>query len=92
MLISQLKTLLADLLWEKNIIRAEKTSWKVRIINQMNKALDTKDLYLHSIGWTGELPQKKEQQERKKQEKKKEKEFEPVKGELHLRMLYGVSR
>ena len=29
----------ADLLWEKNIIPAEKTSWKVRIIRETNRAI-----------------------------------------------------
>jgi hypothetical protein len=40
MLISRLKNTVVDLVWEKNAVLTEKTSWKVRIISWMNKAYE----------------------------------------------------
>jgi hypothetical protein len=33
-------TVSVNFLWEKNIVSAEKTSWKVRIISRVNRAID----------------------------------------------------
>jgi hypothetical protein len=48
-IISRLKTLLTDFLWEKNIVPAEKTSWIRRIISQMNRAIAAKECEIRKI-------------------------------------------
>jgi hypothetical protein len=59
---SWLKVLFADLLWEKNTVQAKKTSWKVQIIRQTNRAWSSYKKIVNiitlSICFRGKLPHK----------------------------------
>ena len=47
-------TVPVDLLWEKNTVPAEKTSWKVRIIREANRAMKLLKVRIHSqeqVSW-----------------------------------------
>jgi hypothetical protein len=49
------KTLLADFLWEKNTVPAEKTSRIRRIISQMNRAFKNEEVTCLKKEWKGSI-------------------------------------